>query len=106
MKLIYEEKEINLYECKTFYKRLMGFMFKKNIDYALVFNKCNSIHTFFMKENIDVIMCDKENNILYFYKNLKKNKVILPKKNVYKVYETPSNYFNIKLNTKIKECDK
>lgn len=105
MKLIYDKKEIKLYECKTFYDRLMGFMFKKNINYALVFNKCNSIHTFFMKENIDVIMCDKENNILYFYKDLKKNKIILPKKNVYKVYETPCNYFNIKTNTTIKESE-
>ena len=76
-------------------------MFKKNINNALLFNKCNSIHTFFMKENIDVIMCDKDNNILYFYKDLKKNKIILPKKNVYKIIETPSNYFNIKKNTKI-----
>ena len=105
MKLIYENKEINLIECKTFYTRLMGFMFKRNIDYAILFNNCNSIHTFFMKENIDVIFCDKDNNILYFYKDLKKNKVILPKKNVYKVYETPSNYFDIKINTKMKVRD-
>ena len=105
MKLIYNEKEITLYECKSFYKRLMGFMFKRNINNALLFNKCNSIHTFFMKENIDVIMCDKENNILYFYNNLGKNKIILPKKNVYKVYETPCNYFDIKINTKIKESE-
>lgn len=102
MKLIYNNKEIFLIECKNFYSRLMGFMLKKNIKHALLFNKCNSIHTFFMKENIDVIMCDKDNNILYFYKNLKKNKVILPKRNVCKVYETPSNYFDIKINTKIK----
>jgi len=102
MKLIYKNKEIELIECKTFYTRLMGFMFKKNINNALLFNKCNSIHTFFMKEAIDVIMCDKENNILYFYKELKKNKVIFPKKNVYKVYETPSNYFSIKINDKMK----
>lgn len=101
MKLIYNNKEIELIDCKSFYSRLKGFMFKKNINNALLFNKCNSIHTFFMKENIDVIMCDKDNNILYFYKDLKKNKIILPKKNVYKIIETPSNYFNIKKNTKI-----
>ena len=101
MKLIYNNKEIELIDCISFYSRLKGFMFKKNINNALLFNKCNSIHTFFMKENIDVIMCDKDNNILYFYKDLKKNKIILPKKNVYKVIETPSNYFNIKKNTKI-----
>lgn len=101
MKLIYDNKEIELIECVSFYSRLKGFMFKRNINNALLFNNCNSIHTFFMKENIDVIMCDKDNNILYFYKDLKKNKIIFPKNNVYKVIETPSNYFNIKKNTKI-----
>ncbi len=75
----------------------MGFMGKKNIDNSLMFNKCNSIHTFFMKENIDVIMCDNNNKILFYYKDLKKNKIILPKKNVKKVFETPRLYFNIKL---------
>ena len=105
MKLIYDNNEINLIECKSFFSRFKGFMLKKNINHALLFNNCNSIHTFFMKENIDVIMCDKENNILYFYKNLGKNKVILPKKNVYKVYETPCNYFDIKINTKMKVDD-
>ncbi len=101
MKLIYNNKEITLYECKTFYRRLKGFMFTKNIDKALLFNKCNSIHTFFMKNNIDVIMCDKNNKILLYYKNLPKNKIILPKKGITKVYETPSNYFNIKINERM-----
>lgn len=102
MKLVYHDKKIDIYECKTFLKRFKGLMGKRNIDYAIYFNKCNSIHTFFMKENIDVIMCDKDNKILYFYKNLSKNKIILPKKNVYRVIETPSNYFNIKLNDEIR----
>ncbi len=102
MKLIYKDKKIDIYECKTFFQRLKGFMGKKGINYAIYFNKCNSIHTFFMKENIDVIMCDKNNNVLYFYQNLPKNKIILPKKNIYKVIETPNNYFNIKINDKIR----
>lgn len=103
MKLLYNDKEINLINCITFFERLKGFMFKKNINYALLFNKCNSIHTFFMKENIDIIMLDKNNNILYYYQNFSKNKIILPKKGVYKTIETPSNYFkNIKKNTKVK----
>ena len=76
-------------------------MCKKNINYALLFNHCNSIHTFFMKENIDVILCDKDNNILYYYNNLSRNKVILPKKNVSKVYELPVNYFDIKVKDKL-----
>ena len=101
MKLIYENKNIELKECKSFYDRLMGFMFKKNINSSLLFDKCNSIHTFFMKENIDVIMCDRDNNILFYYKHLPKNKVILPKKGVKKVFETPSYYFDIKIGKKM-----
>jgi len=101
MILKYKSKKIKIYDCKSFYSRLKGFMFAKDIKHALLFNKCNSIHTFFMKENIDVIMCDKENKVLYFYNNFSKNKIILPKKGVSKVIETPSNYFNIKINDKL-----
>ena len=77
-------------------------MFKKEINHALLFNNCNSIHTFFMKSNIDVIMCDKKDNIIYYYNNLSKNKIIWPKKNVYKTIELPVNYFNIKVNGKMR----
>ena len=102
MKLVYNDKTIDVIDCNTFFLRLKGFMFQKNINIALLFNKCNSIHTFFMKENIDVIMCDKDNTIIHYYNNLDKNKIILPKKNVYKTIELPVNYFDIKLNTKIR----
>ena len=37
LKTIYENKEINLIECISFYNRLKGFMFKKNIKHALLF---------------------------------------------------------------------
>ncbi len=105
MKLKYNDKELELVNCKTFFQRLKGFMFTNKVDKALLFDKCNSIHTFFMKKNIDIIMCDKDNNILYYYPNLSKNNVILPKKKVKKVYETPVEYFDIKINTKIKVED-
>ena len=101
MKLIYKDKSINLIECRKFFSRLKGFMFEKKIDHALLFNTCNSIHTFFMRTNIDVIMCDRNNNILYFYNNLKRNKIIWPKKKVVKVIELPVDYFNIKIGEKI-----
>ena len=101
MKLVYKEKEIKLIECISFYSRLKGFMFTKKIDKCLLFNKCNSIHTFFMKTNIDVILCNKNNEILYYYPNIKPNKIILPKKNVSKVFELPPYYFDIKLNDRL-----
>ena len=101
MKLKHNNKEIELYECTNFYTRLKGFMFTKNINRSLLFNHCNSIHTFFMKENIDVIFCNKDNKVLYYYPNIPKNKIIWPKLHTTKVYETPKNYFDIKINDKM-----
>lgn len=83
-------KKYDLYECVDFYSRFKGLMFTNDFDYCLRFEKCNSIHTFFMSTDIDVIMTDKNNNVLYTFKNLKPWRVILPKKNVYNVYELPS----------------
>ncbi len=97
MKLIYQNKEIELVECKSFFSRLKGFMFQKNINKALLFNRCSSVHTFFMKEKIDIILCDKNNKILYYYPEVQPNHVILPKKNVYRVYELPIYYYNIQI---------
>ncbi len=101
MNLIYHNKSISLKECKSFYSRLKGFMFTSTINHALFFNHCNSIHTFFMKTPIAVILCNKENTILYYYPILSPNKIILPKKHVTKVYELPIEYFNIKIGDRL-----
>lgn len=60
----------------SFYKRLTGLIGKKNIDYGILFPKCNSIHTYFMKENIDIVGLDENNEVIYKYENLDKNRVI------------------------------
>lgn len=101
MIIIKSKKSINVKFCRNFFDRFKGFMFKKNIDKCLCFPKCNSIHTFFMIKPIDVIMTDKDYNILYIYKNFKPFKLILPKKNVYYTFEFPINEFNFKINEKI-----
>ena len=102
MRLFYLGREIEIIECKSFFSRLKGFMFKDKIENALLFNRCNSIHTFFMRENIDVIMCNRDNLILYYFNDLPKNKIIMPKKNVYKTIELPVNFFEFQVNTKIR----
>ena len=95
--------KIDIYEAKSFKERLFGLMFKKNINYGLLFKNCNSIHTFFMKENIDVVMTDKNNKILYIKKNMKKNRIILPKKGVYNTYEFPNNFIkDLEINETLK----
>ena len=82
---------MELKEAKTFTQKLKGLMFQRNFNYILKF-KTNGIHTFFMKCNIDVFLTDKNNKILYIYRNLKPNKIILPKKHVKYTYEMPTNY--------------
>ena len=82
-------------EAKTFTQKLKGLMFQKKFDYILKF-KTNGIHTFFMKTNIDVILTDKNGKIMYIYRNLKPNKIILHKKGVKYIFEMPINYLNNK----------
>ena len=96
MYIVIDNKKIDLVYAKTFFKRLKGFMFTKNINYSLCFPKCNSVHTFFMRENINIIMTDKDDNILLIEKNVSKNKVVSCK-NAYYTYELP-NYVKIDYN--------
>ena len=96
MKLILDDKKLLLKDCTKFKNKLLGFMFKKNINYALRF-KCKAIHTFFMREEIDVIVTNKDNKVLFIYNNLKKNKIII-KKNAYYFYELPSSFNTYKIN--------
>ena len=84
-----EFKNISVKEAKSFKDRLMGLMFKKNINYGLLFNNCRSIHTFFMKEEIDIVATDKNDNIIKTYKEVKPNKIIIAPKGTKRIYELP-----------------
>lgn len=99
MKLIVNNKEFNLVIAKSFFKKLLGLMFKKEISENLVFIHCSSIHTFFMRKNIDVIFFDKDKKLLKVHKDVHKNKILICKKAYYTV-EILSN--KIKLDGTIK----
>lgn len=101
MKLVYHNKEIPLEECKSFFSRFRGFMLQKHINRALLFDHCSSVHTFFMKKAIDIVLCDQENTILYYYKNTSPNRVILPKSGVKRIYELPVGYFDIQIHDQL-----
>lgn len=90
----------NLKICISFKDRLLGLMFKDNIT-PLCFPKCKSIHTFFMKKNIDVIITDINHKVIAIHKNVPKNKIIYHKK-AYYIYELPINTYKIELNDIIK----
>ena len=50
----------------SFFPRLLGLMGRKTIanDEALIFPRCNSIHTFFMRFAIDVVMVDAKGEVV------------------------------------------
>ena len=74
----------------SFSQRLFGLMFKKNITYGLLFKRCKSIHTFFFKFNIDILVLNKNKEIIAIRPNITKNKiVIIHEKDAYSILELP-----------------
>ena len=67
-KLILENVSI----ADSFFSRLKGLMGKSNIDdnIGLIIRPCKSIHTFFMKFNIDVIFIDGNSKVVDVYIDL------------------------------------
>ena len=100
MILSLKNKEIPLYICTSFKDNLLGLMGKKNINYALRF-KCKSIHTFFMREKIDIVVTDKNNKVIAVYNNFKKNRILINLKSYY-IYELPNNFNTYKVKDTIK----
>ncbi len=90
MKVLINNQKFEVEIANSFKKKLFGLMGKSNIKHGLFFPKTNSIHTFFMKEAIDIIMIDKNNTVVYFQKNLPPNKIIIKKK-AYHTIELPHN---------------
>lgn len=49
---------------------------KKKLTYGLYFPKCSSLHTFFMRQPIDILMINSHHQIVAYYKNVKPWKII------------------------------
>ncbi len=80
MHTIINNKKYKINLMNTFYKRLKGLMFeKKTITEIYLFPRCSSIHTYFMKQNIDVCILDKDYKVVYTKENVPKNRIIIKK---------------------------
>lgn len=70
------KKKIEVVVAKKFHERLKGLMGQTDISYGMLFPHCNGIHTYFMKENIDVVALNEQNQVIYIYRNLPKNQIV------------------------------
>jgi uncharacterized membrane protein (UPF0127 family) len=73
----------------TFFKRFKGLMGKKNFDYIMVFTNLtdSSIHTMFMRFEIDIYFVDK-NGVIFDKVTLRPWKFYKPKKQAKYIIET------------------
>ena len=76
MKLKIHNQTLDIKKATDFKTRLLGFMGQEKINTGILFPNCKSIHTFFMKEEIDVIGLDDNNQVIYIYRNVPKNKIV------------------------------
>ena len=80
MYLLLDKKKYKVNIMNTFFKRLKGLMFKKEpIQEIYLFPRCSSIHTYFMKQNIDVCILDKNYRVVYIQEAMKKNRILIKK---------------------------
>jgi uncharacterized membrane protein (UPF0127 family) len=87
----------------TFVKRLKGFMFvKKPYCEALIISPCSSVHTFFMKFNIDVLFVNKNDVIVDVFFNVPKRKILSSKSKTLYIIEAPAfSFSNAKVGNRI-----
>ena len=104
MYLQVKRKKFKLIELTKFWDRFKGLKFVfEPLNYAIRFPKKKFVTTNFLCQKIDIVLTDKEDNILYMYENMKTEKYIFPKRKVYNVYFLPLNTVkNLTKNTKLK----
>lgn len=90
--------DIKITKADTFFKRLIGLMGKKDIDFAMLFVniKNPSIHTHFMRFDLDVYFLDKNNRVID-KTTLKPWKFYRPSKKAEYIMETKKDKLKIKI---------
>ena len=78
MKLIVQNKKINILECNTFLKRFTSFKFKmEEIDYGLYFPHKKSANTYLFCQKVDLCFTDDNQKILYLYTKVRSEQIII-----------------------------
>ncbi len=84
MDLIIADDYYNIEVINNKISKFFYLMKKQDFYNGVYFPKCNNIHTFFLKDEIDIVGLDNKNVVIYKYQDVPKNKIIEihnPKKN-------------------------
>lgn len=94
--------DIKIINADNFFKRFKGLMLKRDIDFAMLFCalKDSSIHTHFMRFEIDVYFLD-ENMTVFEKTTLKPWKFHKPKKSASYILETKKDRLKLKIGDKL-----
>lgn len=93
---------IRIIYADNFFKRFKGLMLKKDIDFGLLFTnlKDSTIHTSFMRFDIDVYFLDK-NKVIYEKISLEPWKFYKPKKQASYILEIKKDMIKLKIGDKL-----
>lgn len=63
--------DLQIIEANTFYSRFRGLIARAlPAGHGLLFRKANSLHTFFMNQNIDILFLDEHFTVIELYQKL------------------------------------
>jgi uncharacterized membrane protein (UPF0127 family) len=82
---------LKIVKAETFLQRFLGFMLKRECNYAILFTKCHCVHTFFMLFDLDIVFLDKDGKIVKIKEKVKPFRIVLPVKGAVDILEIPSN---------------
>lgn len=96
------KEKIDIKYADTFFRRLSGLMGKKDASYGLVFSnfRDSSIHTHFMRFDIDVYFLDEE-RVVFEKATLTPWKFYSPEKKAKYILETKKGMLKIKVGDKL-----
>lgn len=80
---------------ESYMDRLMGYMFQKspNRREIMIFNRCNSVHTFNMRFKLDILFLDDENRVIKKSLSVGSRRFLPPARNATKVVEAAAGLF-------------
>lgn len=103
MYIIVNKEKVKINKLDTFSKRIKSLRFKlEPITEGYLFEKKRWINTYWFCQRTDIILTTKNNVVKHIYQNIGTEKIIFPKKNVYKVFIFPLGISeHIKINDKL-----